>query len=70
MSPVGVNTSIVDDGINGFLAGTMEEWESCLIQLLKDADLREKIGENGRITIEERYSVNAHREHYISLFHK
>ncbi len=69
MSPVGVNTSIVDDGINGFLAETPEEWESCLIRLLEDAELRKQIGEKGRLTIEERYSVNAYRSHYISLFH-
>jgi hypothetical protein len=31
--------------------------------------LRKQIGEAGRLTVEERYSVNAYREHYLSLFH-
>jgi glycosyltransferase involved in cell wall biosynthesis len=68
MSPVGVNTSIVHDGINGYLAETPEEWEERLALLLTDAALRTKIGEAGRITIEERYSVKAFREKYTALF--
>jgi glycosyltransferase involved in cell wall biosynthesis len=68
MSPVGVNTSIVHDGINGYLAETPEEWEERLAHLLTDAALRTVIGEAGRLTIEERYSVNAYRSHYFSLF--
>jgi glycosyltransferase involved in cell wall biosynthesis len=68
MSPVGVNTSIVHDGINGYLAETPEEWEERLAHLLTDAALRTKIGEAGRITIEERYSVKAFREKYSALF--
>lgn len=68
MSPVGVNTSIVHDGVNGFLAETPEEWEDRLACLLADADLRMKIGEAGHSTIVERYSVNAFRDHYLALF--
>jgi glycosyltransferase involved in cell wall biosynthesis len=58
----------VHDGENGYLAETSEEWEERLAHLLTDASLRMKIGEAGRLTIEERYSVNAYRAHYISLF--
>jgi glycosyltransferase involved in cell wall biosynthesis len=69
MSPVGVNTSIVHDGVNGFLAETPQEWEERLAHLLTDAALRAEIGEAGRITIENQYSVNAHRKQYFALFH-
>jgi glycosyltransferase involved in cell wall biosynthesis len=68
MSPVGVNTSIVHDGENGYLAETPVEWEERLAHLLTDSALRAEIGEAGRITIEERYSVNAFREKYLTFF--
>jgi glycosyltransferase involved in cell wall biosynthesis len=68
MSPVGVNTSIVQDGVNGFLAGSPEEWKEKLILLLEDKDLRVQLGKAGKKTIEERYSVKANSEKYLKLF--
>ena len=68
MSPVGVNTTIVQDGINGFLASSLEEWKEKLILLLKDKELRKNLGKAGRKTVEERYSVKANQEKYLGLF--
>ncbi|MBI1869915.1 MAG: glycosyltransferase family 4 protein [Chlamydiae bacterium] len=56
-SPVGVNQEIVEEGVNGFLAKDEKEWKKKLILLLKDASLRKKLGEAGRKTVEERYSL-------------
>jgi len=60
---VGVNTEIVQDGVNGFLASTATKWEEKIARLLTEADLRSRLGAAGRRTIEERYSlaVNAPR---------
>jgi len=62
-SPVGVNREIVQDGVNGFLASTPEEWQAKLARLMNDAELRRRVGQAGRRTIQERYSlqVNAPR---------
>ena len=68
VSPVGVNTEIIYDGHNGYLAGSPEEWKEKLIHLLEDRDLRIRLGQEGRKTIEERYSVNATKEKYFRLF--
>lgn len=68
LSPVGVNTSIVQDGTNGFLAGSPEEWKEKLILLLENKDLRIRLAKAGKQTIEERYSVNANRAKYLELF--
>lgn len=68
MSPVGVNRSIVQDGVNGFLAGSPEEWKEKLILLLENKELRLKLGKAGKKTIEESYSVKANREKYLKLF--
>jgi len=67
MSPVGVNTEIIDDGVNGLLAGDEDEWVSKLTSLLESDELRRDLGREGRDTVEERYSVRSQRERYLSL---
>lgn len=56
-SPVGVNSDIIQDGENGFLAGTKDEWIEKLKRLLASADLRRRLGAAGRRTVEEKYSA-------------
>src|SRR6056297_1871598 len=56
-SPVGVNAEIVEHGVNGFLVGTDEEWKSALTILLKDPDLRRRMGREGRKKVEREYSL-------------
>ncbi len=59
MSPVGVNTDIIEHGVNGFLASTDSEWIDCLSQLIESVELRQRLGEAARKTIDERYSVRS-----------
>lgn len=59
MSPVGVNTDIIEHGANGFLASTDSEWVDCLSQLIESVELRQRLGEAARKTIDERYSVRS-----------
>jgi glycosyltransferase involved in cell wall biosynthesis len=65
---VGVNKTIVQEGENGFLAGTQEEWVDKLGKLIADADLRERIGKAARATVVEHYSVRSWRDRYLELF--
>jgi len=58
-SPVGVNTRIVQSGVNGFLAASADEWFQSLSTLLGDAALRDRIGRAARTTVEAGYSVEA-----------
>ncbi len=56
-SPVGVNTEIVEHGVNGFLASSDYEWAEALQTLLRDPSLRARMGEAGRRKIERDYSL-------------
>jgi glycosyltransferase involved in cell wall biosynthesis len=68
ISPVGVNTEIVTDGINGFLAKRKEEWIEKISLLIEDTQLRDVIGKKARETVMERYSVESQKENYLKYF--
>lgn len=70
MSPVGVNTTIIDDGKNGFLANSPIEWKQTLIKLLESESLRTEIGKAGLQTVKESYSVDANQINYLNLLNK
>ncbi|NHQ59223.1 glycosyltransferase family 4 protein [Chlorobium sp. BLA1] len=56
-SPVGVNSDIVEHGVNGFLADTAEEWVRSLSLLLEDKELRRRMGHAGRLKVEKEFCI-------------
>ena len=68
MSPVGVNSEIIQHGENGMLASTEEEWLEVLSTLIEDAELRQRLGKVGRQTVLEKYSVRSQRDRYVNAF--
>jgi glycosyltransferase involved in cell wall biosynthesis len=56
-SPVGVNTTIVEHGFNGFLATSAEEWAQALCTLAADSALRHRMGQAGRAKVDRGYSL-------------
>ncbi len=68
MSPVGVNENIIQDGENGFLATSTGEWVDKLSRLIESAPLRKEIGEKGRNTVQQFFSVDAIKNHYMNYF--
>ena len=68
VSPVGVNEEIIQQGVNGLIATTEEEWGNSLESLIKSIDLRKEIGQAGKQTIKTRYSVLAFEDQYLNLF--
>ena len=68
VSPVGMNTEVVQSGVNGFVCATPAEWEASLRLLLADAGLRQQLGVAARATIEQRYSVRANTANFLRLF--
>jgi len=67
-SPVGVNSRIIEEGVNGYLADDPQAWQAALHKLLSDATLRARLGAAGREKIVRDYSVLAVRDTFLSLF--
>lgn len=68
VSPIGMNTEVVQHGQNGFVCATPAEWEVSLRQLLADVQLRQRLGAAARNTVEQRYSVRANTSNFLALF--
>ncbi len=68
MSPVGVNTEIIQHGTNGYLASTPHEWEEILSMLIENPEERINIGKQGRKTVEERFSYHSQKDRYLAIF--
>lgn len=66
-SPVGVNSQIVEDGVNGFLAGNDQEWEEAIGRLAADKVLRKKMGKRGRAKVVSEYSLQVQAPRLVSL---
>ena len=58
-TPVGINRDVVEDGVNGFWAGTKDEWIEKLSTLIEDGAMRERMGRAGRERIVKDYTVQA-----------
>lgn len=66
-SPVGVNTEVVQDGVNGFLPRSEAEWEAGLEALIADAGLRARVGAEARARVEARYALGAVLPAYLEI---
>lgn len=70
MTPVGVNVDIISNGQNGLLATTEQEWVDCLSRLIDSPELRRQMGEAGRATVEQRFSVKSQQQHFVDSFRR
>lgn len=70
MSPVGVNSEIIQDGINGYLAKNDQEWLEKLSSLIDNAALRETMGKAARQTVIDKYSTDSEKGNYIKYFNE
>ena len=66
-SPVGVNTEIIHDGVNGFLAKTKEDWFKKLSLLIIDNTVREELGRKARASIKDEFTIKANAPVFIQV---
>jgi glycosyltransferase involved in cell wall biosynthesis len=67
-SPVGVNEKIIDDGINGYLCRTQDEWHGRLVDLISNPEKRNRFGASGRQKIAAHFSAAANSSLFLSTF--
>ncbi len=68
MSGVGTNKVVIQNGENGFLCNSLEDWYRTLKALIENASLREQLGASGRKTVEDSYSTQSQEKAFIQLF--
>ena len=65
---IGSNCEVIEDGVNGFLVETEDEWFARLRELVADEDLRRRMGAAARRTVEERYSHESQMPRVVEVF--
>ena len=68
VSPVGVNTEIVDHNVNGYICDSIDDWEKTLRSILSDKEKVKEISKNSRKKIIDNYSVLSNKNNFIQLF--
>jgi len=58
-SAIGANTDVVMEGETGFLASSERDWVSSISRLIENPDLRQTMGQKGRLRVERFYSIEA-----------
>lgn len=67
VSPVGVNSKIVDDGVNGYHCKREADWVKRLTELIEAPELRKKMGVGGRNKVIKEYSVKSNAAHFLKV---
>jgi trehalose synthase len=65
---VGGIPSQIQDGVNGFLVTSIEEAADRIVRLLKDEDLRRRMGREARETVRKNFLLTRLVEQYLDLF--
>ncbi len=68
VSPVGVNKEIIEQGKNGFLCSSAQEWYNAFAALIQQDELRAKMGSAGKEKIGLHYSIHANATAFLALF--
>jgi glycosyltransferase involved in cell wall biosynthesis len=61
---------IIQDGINGFLCETKDEWYKKIKTLIEDKELRKSMGEEAFKTTEKDWTIQGHIKDYTNFFTK
>lgn len=64
---IGTIYRIIEDGKNGYLAQTEQDWKTRILQLKDSQSLREQMGRAAVDTVTRQYSVNANKKVYLSI---
>ena len=57
----------IEDGVNGFLVESVEQTAERIVQLLRDPDLRARLGANAQASVRERFLMTRLMEDWLDL---
>ena len=69
-SPVGMNKEVIEEGVNGFLAATPQEWLSKIQFLKNNKEETIRLGTAARKKIEENYCIQITAKQWFEIFNK
>jgi glycosyltransferase involved in cell wall biosynthesis len=67
-SPVGVNTTIIENHVDGFLCDKEEEWLNTVALLIENTALRVRVGQAAIEKVNRNYSVTSNADNFLRLF--
>lgn len=70
VSPIGINTEIIQDGKNGFWAKNEEEWIEKISRLIGDEKLRYQLSQEGQNTIKQGYTLTKTAQGFINILER
>jgi glycosyltransferase involved in cell wall biosynthesis len=68
VSPVGINTEIIQDYVNGFVCFSENDWRKYLLLLMNNRNLLRELGLKARPLVERSYSVSSNASNFLKLF--
>jgi glycosyltransferase involved in cell wall biosynthesis len=66
-TPIGVNKTLIQQGVNGFQATTEQEWELAFEFFINNPSRKKEMGSNGRQLVTTDYSLQTFRSQWLSL---
>ena len=58
----------IENGVNGFLVSTTEEAAERIVQVVRDPELQEHMGQKAQDTVRQRFLMTRLLEQYLDLF--
>ena len=60
--------TVVTHGVNGYLAGSLDEWRACLRQLIENRDLRSSFREAARASLQKKWLLSSHAREWEAAY--
>lgn len=64
---IGANFRVIENTRSGFLVKAKDEWVQKILELAHDISLRQELGKNARLRVEEYFSIQANKSTYIGI---
>ena len=68
MSPIAVNSLMVEHNVDGLLCNSLDDWNEKLELILNDKLILQRLSKFTREKIVKTYSVESNKDNFLSLF--